>query len=64
MAIAAGGSHARRTFATSVSPEKSPGRGPQKHVIGSLWGVFAGLRHGRGGSLSVDLHRRGLVEGS
>jgi hypothetical protein len=64
MAIAAGGSQARRTFATSVSPEKSPGRGAEMHVIGWLWGVFAGLVHGRPESLSVDLQRRGLVEGS
>jgi hypothetical protein len=37
MAIAAGGTQARRTFATSVSPEKSPGRGAEIHVIGWLW---------------------------
>ena len=64
MAIAAGGSHARRTFATPVSWKKSPGRDAEMGVIGSLWGVFVGLRHGRRENLSVDLHRPGLVEGS
>jgi len=46
------------------SPKKSPGRDAEMGVIGSLWGVFAGPRHGRRENLSVDLHRPGLVEGS